>query len=79
MRIIRFAAYLKATPRHKSAGSKAMKLWTAIVEKQYPAVDETPVFKVIGCVVGTYSECWKEAKKLTPWPVLQFKEVRNDH
>ena len=69
-----------ATPRHESAGVvevKPPKQFIAIVEKQYPAQSECADLRVVGHAYGTHDECWQQAKRITPFPILTFKEVNH--
>ena len=69
-----------ATPRHESAGVvevKPPKQFIAIVEKQYPAQSECADLRVVGSVAGTREQCWQQAKRITPFAILTFKEQNN--
>ena len=69
-----------ATPRHESAGVvevKPPKQFIAIVEQQHPAENECAILRVVGSVAGTHEECWSQAKRITPFPILTFKEVNH--
>ena len=39
----------------------------------YP--DHKANFVEVGQAVGTYHECWKKAKEMTPAPIMFFKEL----
>ena len=56
---------------------KAVKHYTATVFRQAPAVNEQAQFTVVGRVAGTHDEIWQQAKAMTQFPVIQFKEVSN--
>lgn len=55
---------------------KAVKHYTATVFRQAPAVHEQAQFTVVGRVAGTHEQCWQQAKEITEFPVLEFKEVQ---
>ena len=53
------------------------KQFTAVVEQQLPATNEVANLKVVGSVSGTQAECWQQAKRITPHPILTFKELNH--
>ena len=56
---------------------KAEAQFVATVFRQSPAVDGVAQFSVAGSVSGTHGECWRQAKAITKFPVIQFKEVNH--
>ena len=56
---------------------KAAKNYTATVFLQAPAINEVAQLSVVGKVSGTYNECWAQAKEMTQFPVIQFKEMKS--
>lgn len=56
---------------------KAEAQFVATVFRQDPATDGAVNFCVVGSVSGTHGECWSQAKEITKFPVIQFKEVNN--
>ena len=56
---------------------KTEPLFTATVFRQLPAEQEQANLSVVGRVIGTYYECWQQAKAITQSPVIQFKEIRH--
>ncbi len=56
---------------------KQAKQFTAVVERQDPAVFEKAQFIVVGRVEGSHDECWKLAKEITKYPVIRFQEQQN--
>ena len=54
---------------------KPVPQYQATVEKQHPATDGVANLIVVGIVRGTHDQCWKEAKKLTKFPVMEFRNV----
>lgn len=70
-----------ATPRHESVGVvevKPPKQFIATVEQQFPAQNEVAILRVVGSVAGTHEECWSQAKRITMYPILTFKEVQQN-
>ena len=56
---------------------KPAKQFSAVVERQDPAIHEVAQLFVVGRVAGTHDECWTQAKELTRYPVLRLKELQN--
>lgn len=56
---------------------KTEALFVATVFHQAPAIDGVAQLSVVGSVSGTHDECWKQAKEMTRFPVIQFKEVNH--
>lgn len=56
---------------------KPPKHYTATVFRQAPAINEQAQFTVVGLVAGTHDQCWQQAKEITAYPVLEFKEVQH--
>lgn len=56
---------------------KPQKHYTATVFRQAPAINEQAQFTVVGRVAGTHDQCWQQAKEITAYPVLEFKEVQH--
>ena len=56
---------------------KAEATFTATVFHQAPAVDGVAQFNVVGSVSGNYDSCWQQAKAITRFPVIQFKEIHH--
>ncbi len=56
---------------------ETVKHYTATVFRQAPAVNEQAQFTVVGRVAGSHDECWQQAKEITAYPVLEFKEVQH--
>jgi len=56
---------------------KPAKQFLAVVEQQHPAENECAILRVVGSVAGTHEECWQQAKRITPFPILTFKEVNH--
>ena len=61
----------------RSIEVKPAKQFQAVVEKQYPAQNECAILRVVGHVAGTHDECWQQAKRITTFPILTFKELQN--
>ena len=55
---------------------KTEALFVATVFHQAPAVDGVAQLSVVGSVKGTHAECWQQAKAITKYPVIQFKEIQ---
>ena len=56
---------------------KSPKQYIATVEQQLPAQNEVAQLRVVGSVQGTQAECWQQAKRITPHPILTFREISN--
>lgn len=56
---------------------ETVKHYTATVFRQAPAIQEVAQFHVVGQVAGTHDECWTQAKVMTQYPVIQFKEIQH--
>ena len=56
---------------------KAEAQFVATVFRQSPAVDGVAQLSVVGSVSGTHAECWKQAKAITRFPVIQFRELNH--
>lgn len=56
---------------------KPLKHYTATVFRQAPAVNEQAQFHVVGQAAGTHDEIWQQAKVMTQFPVIQFKEIQH--
>ena len=56
---------------------ETVKHYTATVSRQAPAVNEQATFIVVGRVAGSHDECWQQAKEITAFPVLEFKEIQH--
>ena len=56
---------------------KPPKQFIAIVEQQLPAQSECAILRVVGSVAGTHEQCWSQAKRITMYPILTFKEQNN--
>ena len=56
---------------------KAEATFTATVFHQAPAHDGQAQLSVVGSVSGTHGECWTQAKAITKFPVIQFKEIHH--
>ena len=54
---------------------KAEAQFVATVFHQAPAHDGVAQLSVVGSVSGTHGECWQQAKAITKFPVIQFKEI----
>ena len=68
-----------------------VKQFVAIVYKQHTPIpngktftyegekllDHTANLKEVGKVTGSWEECWKQAKEMVPFPVVEFKEVHH--
>ena len=56
---------------------KPPKQYSATVEQQLPAQNEVAQLRVVGHVTGDHEECWQQAKRITPHPILTFREISN--
>ena len=56
---------------------KPAKQFEAVVERQDPARNEVAQLTVVGHVVGEHEQCWQQAKRITPHPILTFREISN--
>lgn len=56
---------------------KAEARFVATVFHQAPAVNEQAQLSVVGSVEGTHAECWKQAKAITKYPVLEFSNEKS--
>jgi len=56
---------------------KPPKQFIAVVEQQHSAENECAILRVVGSVAGTHEQCWQQAKRITPFPILTFKEVNH--
>ena len=56
---------------------KPVKQFEGTVFKQHPAQSENALFSVVGHVFGSHDECWTQAKAMTKFPVIQFKEIHH--
>jgi hypothetical protein len=56
---------------------KPVPQYQATVEQQHPAVDGVANLSVVGHVAGTYESCWQQAKEITKFPVIQFRELNH--
>ena len=56
---------------------KAEAQFVATVFHQAPAHDGQAQLSVVGSVSGTHAECWQQAKAITKFPVIQFRELNH--
>ena len=56
---------------------KAEAVFTATVFHQAPAHDGQAQLSVVGSASGTHAEIWQQAKAITKFPVIQFKEIHH--
>lgn len=58
---------------------KPPKQYSATVEQQLPAQNEVAQLRVVGHVTGDHEQCWQQAKKMTRFPVITFREIKDAH
>ena len=56
---------------------KAEAQFVATVFHQAPAHDGQAQLSVVGSVSGNHDSCWHQAKAITKFPVIQFKEIHH--
>lgn len=57
---------------------KPAKQFIAVVEQQHPAQNECAILRVVGHASGTYEQVWSQAKNMTAYPVITFKEQNRE-